>query len=116
MTTREMMQSSTSAIALNTLDDGFGGYTSETEGGDEGQQQLSLIQGHRIKFGNDYKYTVNGVALPPNFQAIAVSTIRATIKWPVDKSRPKIVKILGPNEKFPDLPALNAAAPQSEWI
>src|SRR5215831_10755622 len=96
---QEMMTSTSTAQPVN-VDDGFSGYTSETEGGDEGQQ-LGLIQGHRIKFGNDNRYTANGVLLPVEFQAIVAGAVRAEIKWHPDKSqRPDIIKILGPNEKF----------------
>jgi hypothetical protein len=99
------------------LDDGFGGYTSETEGDDTvDERPNSLIVGKRIKFGKDNKYTIDGVAMPKDFQALAVKTLRAELKWGQDKALPPWYRVLAPNEKWPNIEALNKEAPKSEWI
>src|SRR5262249_7385407 len=115
MTTREVMQQQQGAVI--NLDDGFGGYKGEIEG-DFGDEQLnSLLEGClRIKFGKDNRHTVNGDPLPKDFQALAVKTVRAKLKWHPDKSLPPSHWVLAPNEKWPDIVALNNDAPKSEWI
>jgi hypothetical protein len=103
--------------SLLDLDDGFSGYTTESEGDVADERPNSLIVGLRIKFdGKAIKYTVNGVILPKDFQALAIKTLRAVLKWHPDKSLPPEYKVLAPNEKFPDIDARNEEAPKSEWI
>src|SRR5262245_463687 len=115
MPKNELLNSSTLKPIVD-LDDGFSGYTNEIEGDTTDERPNSLIQGQRIKFGKDNKWTVNGVTMAKDFQALAVKTLRAVLKWGQDKKLPPSAKVLTPNEKWPDINALNKQAPKSEWI
>jgi len=116
MTTRELMEQKKSR-SITDLDDGFSGYTCETEGDTVDERPNSLLQGKRIKFdGRSNKWTVDGVPMPKAFQLLAVKTLRAVLKWGKDKSLPPTYELLAPNQKFPDIDAKNKDAPKAEWI
>jgi hypothetical protein len=92
--------------------DGFEGYESGTEGGDQ-RQAGSVIQGVLLKFSNEAQWTVVGQRMPEGIELIAVGIARIVQKWL--KELPEETRVLGPGEKFPDLEELNNAAPRSEW-
>jgi hypothetical protein len=93
--------------------DGFAGYESRTEGGDQ-QQASNVIQGSVVKFTNEANWvTRDGMELSPDLELVAIDVTRVVQKWkdqvPVETRR------LEPGEKFPDLDQLNADTPRSEW-
>lgn len=93
--------------------DGFEGFESRREG-DDRPESGSVIQGTIVKFTNDAAWmTRDDDELPANLELVATDVIRLVQKW-ID-GMPVETRILAPGEKFPDLDALNEAAPKSEW-
>ena len=105
--TQEIAKQSTKAL------DGFDGG-----GGDDGSE--SIIKGTRIKFGNATKPTTwvlsDGTPLPPETKYVAHDLLRVTQKWPPgDGNDPPATKILGADEKFPNVEELNKEVPKDKW-
>src|SRR5262249_7642440 len=98
--------------------DGFDTYTDEIEGEQEEDQIASgrVIQGEPIKFTNEAIWVgVDKQPLPPNLLLLVINILRVVQKWGLDNmpSAPPI--ILGPNEKWPDVEAMNEKCRKSEW-
>jgi len=92
--------------------DGFWAFEGGVEGGEE--RAGSVIQGQLVKFTNEATWiTGGGEELPSTLELVAVDVSRVVQKW-LDQ-QPVETRVLEPGEKFPDLEALNAAAPKSEW-
>jgi len=93
--------------------DGFAGYETQSEGGDQQQQQTgNVIQGAVVKFTNEANWvTRDGLELSPDLELVAIGVARVVQKWQDQVSVE--TKILGPGEKFPDLDQLNADTPRS---
>ena len=101
------MQSPASAL------DGFSGFNEEVEGADR-PQGGSVIHGTLIKFTSEAEWvTGNGDEMSRERELIVVDMVRIVQKW-VDQM-PQETIIVPPGEKFPDINAMNEAAPQSEW-
>jgi hypothetical protein len=67
-----------------------------------------------VKFTNESTWvTRDGDVLLPDRELIATAITRVTQKW-IDRL-PVETRVLEPGENFPDLEALNEAAPKSEW-
>jgi hypothetical protein len=93
--------------------DGFEGFEDRREG-DERPQGGGVIQGTVVKFTNEAEWTTRDEeTLSSDRELIATDIIRVVQKW-ID-AMPVETHILEPGEKFPDLEALNEAAPKSEW-
>jgi hypothetical protein len=118
MSERELVEKLKSETALTNLD-GFDGYTDESEGGGDDQGQHTsrrLIQGERIGFSNEAVWTgVNGLPLPNNLQFLVHDTVRLVQKWGLDNMPAEDPIILEPHQKWPDIEAMNAACPKTEW-
>ena len=97
--------------------DGFDGFTDERAGtGDNDAQPApgSIIKGNLIKFTNQATWELrDGEEMPPDLELIAVDILRIVQKW-IDQ-KPVETRILAPGEKIPDVKALNASCPKSEW-
>jgi len=95
--------------------DGFAGYETQSEGGDQQQQQTgNVIQGAVVKFTNEANWvTRDGLELSPDLELVAIGVARVVQKW--QDQLPVETRILGPGEKFPDLDQLNADTPRTEW-
>jgi hypothetical protein len=95
--------------------DGFAGYETRSEGGDQQQQQTgNVIQGAVVKFTNEANWvTRDGLELSSDLELIAIGVARVVQKW--QDQVPVETRILGPGEKFPDLDQLNADTPRGEW-
>jgi hypothetical protein len=97
--------------------DGFDGFTDERAGtGDNDAQPApgSIIKGNLIKFTNQATWELrDGEEMPPDLELIAVDILRIVQKW-IDQ-KPVETRILAPGEKIPDVKALNAECPKSEW-
>jgi hypothetical protein len=94
--------------------DGFSGFNEEVEGADDRPQGGSMIQGTLIKFTMEGEWvTGNGDPMPSGQELIVIDLVRAVQKW-IDG---KVVEtiIVPPGAKFPDVKAMNEAAPRSEW-
>ena len=101
------MQSPASAL------DGFSGFNEEVEGADR-PQGGPVIHGTLIKFTSEAEWvTGNGDEMSRERELIVVDMVRIVQKW-VDQM-PQETIIVPPGEKFPDIKAMNEAAPQSEW-
>jgi hypothetical protein len=115
----EKLKSETALTNLDGFDDSFDGYTDEAEGGEHDQDQLTsgrLIQGERISFSNEAVWVgVNGQPLPNNLQLLVHSVVRLVQKWGQDNMPAGPPLILAPNQKWPDIEAMNEACPKSEW-
>ena len=67
-----------------------------------------------MKFTNEAAWIDrNDDELPADLELAAVDVLRIVQKW-IDQ-KPVETRILEPGEKFPDIEALNEAAPKSEW-
>jgi hypothetical protein len=79
----------------------------------EGDERPGVIQGTIVKFTNEATWvTRDADELPADRELIATDIIRVVQKW-LD-GMPVETRILAPGENFPDLEALNEAAPKSE--
>src|SRR5262249_2052264 len=91
--------------------DGFEGYESGIEG--KGVQlQSDRGDERKLKF-------LNGVWLDPNEQEVKIELVvldvqRKVQKWLTDDGPAETI-VLMPGAKFPDIDAMNAECPQSEW-
>src|SRR5262249_14050944 len=91
--------------------DGFEGYESGIEG-KETQFQSDRGSSLKLKF-------LNGVWLDPNEQEVKVELVvldvqRKVQKWLTDDGPAETI-VLAPGAKWPDIEAMNASCPQSEW-
>jgi hypothetical protein len=96
--------------------DSFSGYV-DTYEGDDGEDAVnqSLIEGARVKFSGDGRWTdVKNVELPANLILLVVNVIRAINHW-VDGKPSEKSYILKPGERWPNIKKKNEDAPQSEW-
>jgi hypothetical protein len=95
--------------------DGFSGFNQEVEGDDSQQQGGSSIQGTLLKFTSEGEWvTGNGDPVPPGLELIVVDIVRQVQKW-INGQPAGPPLIVPPGEKFPDVKAMNDAAPKSEW-
>jgi hypothetical protein len=93
--------------------DGFAGYEDGIEG-DVSMPASSLMKGMRIKFTNTAAWIdTNDNELPTNLETVVIDIIRAIVKF-VDQQLVDY-RVLAPHERFPDIKALNDAAPKDEW-
>jgi len=103
---------STTAISS---DDSFAGFVDTYEGEDEIVNQR-MIQGTRIKFSNEGKWTDNqGIELDPGKHYLAIGVERVVNKWPVEQGPPLETIVLAPGQPFPNIDKMNKACPKSEW-
>ena len=92
--------------------DGFEGYESGIEGKEVQLQSDRGLSGLKLKF-------LNGVWLDPDEQEVkaelvALDVQRKVQKWLTDDGPAETI-VLMPGAKFPDIEAMNAECPQSEW-
>ena len=77
-------------------------------------QSRRVIQGVRVAFTNDFEWVDNNdETISPNRELIMVDRTRVLQKW-IDQM-PVETRFLEPDEKWPDVKAMNDAAPKSEW-
>src|SRR5215475_2374795 len=112
----ELTEKLKSKTALCNLD-GFDGYTDEGEEQDQDQFASGrVIQDTRINYTNEATWVdASKQQLPAGLQLIVARIARIVQKWGKDNlpSEPPI--ILAPNQKFPDIEAMNAKCPKTEW-
>ena len=92
--------------------DGFEGYESGIEGRELQLQSDRGLAGLKLKF-------LNGVWLDPDEQEIkaelvALDVQRKVQKWLTDEGPAETI-VLAPGARWPDIDAMNAECPQSEW-
>jgi len=103
-----LMKAQTAAV------DNFEGWNDGVEGV-ERPQSAGLIQGTLLKFSNAAKWvTRDDDEIASDVELIAVDIQRVVQRW--EDGQPIETRILAPGENFPDLDALNADVPQSEWV
>ena len=74
-----------------------------------------IIQGTLVKFTNEAEWvTRDDEKISADHELIVTDILRVAQKW--KDGKPVETRILGPGENFPDLEALNEAAPKSEWV
>jgi hypothetical protein len=89
---------------VNNNDDGFDDYA-------DGYN--SIIRGTRLKYTKTYEWlTKDGETIQPNREFLLMKIIRVVQKWAGGKPE---TRILTKEEPFPDVTALNDAAPPHEW-
>ena len=94
--------------------DGFTGWEDSVEGA-ERPEGAGIIQGALVKFTNEAQWTTrDDDEIATDLELIAVDVQRVVQKW--QDGLPAETRILEAGEKFPDLEALNAEVPQSEWV
>src|SRR5215472_5136603 len=99
--------------------DGFDGFTDEAESEDQDQDQFvggRVIQGTRIDFTNEATWVdVAKDELPSNLELIIADIARVVQKWGKDNMPSEPPIILAPNQKYPDIKAMNEKCPKTEW-
>jgi hypothetical protein len=97
--------------------DGFSGFTDEAEGEDQDQfASVRVIQGTRINFTNEATWVdIAKQQLPDNLELIVHDIARVVQKWGKDNMPNADPIILAPNQKWPDLKAMNEKCPKTEW-
>ena len=96
--------------------DGFD-FDDHYEGEDEGRGGGGVINGLMIKFTNEAEYVItsNDETLEKGIELLAVDRLTVVQYWedggPV---RDKTI-VIQPGQKIPDIKAMNASVPQSEW-
>src|SRR5262249_43815115 len=97
--------------------DGIDGFTDEAEGEDQDQfTDKRVIQGVRIKFTNEGTWVdASKEKLAEDLELVVWDIGRVVQKWGRDNmpSAPPI--FVKPNEKWPDVDAMNEKCPKSEW-
>ena len=113
----EKLKSTTASVDL----DGFDGYTDECAYESEDQDQDRFTSGRVIQ-GTRINFTKAGIwvdaskqPLPDNLQLIVHSVARVVQKWGHDNMPAEPPIILGPNERWPDVDAMNERCPKTEW-
>jgi hypothetical protein len=77
-------------------------------------QSRRVIQGVRVAFTNDFEWVDNNdETISRDRELIMVDRTRVLQKW-IDQM-PVETRFLEPDEKWPDVKAMNDAAPKSEW-
>ena len=110
----EKLKSETAFVNL----DGFDGYTDESEAPDQEDFAPSarVIQGDRIGFSKQGIWVDRAKQpLPSNLLLLVHDVIRVVQKWGTDGMPADLPRILGSNEKWPDVEAMNEKCPKSEW-
>jgi hypothetical protein len=110
----EKLKSETALVNL----DGFDGYTDESEAPDQEDFAPSarVIQGDRISFSKQGIWVDRAKQpLPSNLLLLVHDVIRVVQKWGIDGMPADLPRILGSNEKWPDVEAMNEKCPKSEW-
>jgi hypothetical protein len=99
--------------------DGFDGFTDEAEGGDQDQDQFvggRVIQGTRINFSNESVWVdAAKQKLPADLELMVIDISRIVQKWGKDNLPDGPPIILAPNQKYPDINAMNEKCPKTEW-
>jgi hypothetical protein len=80
-------------------------------------QDQRVIQGMRLAFTNDYTWVDNnGEKFPPDRELLLMRHRRVLQKWGLDnKPIAGEKRFLEEGERWPDVKAMNEAAPRSEW-
>jgi len=113
----EKLKSTTAAVDL----DGFDGYTDECayEGEEQDQDRFTsgrVIQGIRINFTKAGTWVdASKQPLPVDLQLIVHDVVRVVQKWDKDNMPAEPPIILGPDERWPDVDAMNERCPKTEW-
>ena len=88
------------------------GFENHHEGDERSGNRI--IQGTIVKFTNEAEWvTRDDEKISSDHELIATDIIRVVQKWV--GGMPVETRVLGPGENFPDVEALNEAAPKSEW-
>jgi hypothetical protein len=94
--------------------DSFAGYVDAYEADGEEAVNQSMIDGTRIKFSADAKWTdAQNVELPALI-LLVVDVKRVVNHW-IDGRPSAKTMVLAPGERWPDIKKLNTDAPESEW-
>ena len=113
----ELAEKLKSETALTNLD-GFDTYTDESEVSEQEDfaPSIRVIQGERINFTKQGTWVgANKQPLPSNLTLLVHEVLRVVQKWGTDGMPAEDPIILGPNEKWPDVDAMNEKCPKSEW-
>lgn len=90
--------------------DGF-----DVDADEEGFGPRRVIQGGKLKFTNDFTWIdSNEEEIPATLELIVADRARVLQKWGQDGA-PLETRFLEPEERWPDVEALNKAAPKNEW-
>jgi hypothetical protein len=106
-----------STLMSTTALDGFSGFTEEVEG-DARSQGGGIIQGRILKFTNPGCIWVtadDGLKVAADLELIASNMARVVEKWINGMPVREETIVVPPGQKFPNVKAMNEAAPRSEW-
>lgn len=93
-----------------TIGSGFDDYDDD----DADENRSSLIKGTKLKF-LDGEWVSRDGPISPDTELVVINVIKALQKWVPGRNGPAVTQVLSAGEKFPDLDALNNAAPEEEW-
>jgi hypothetical protein len=97
-------------LTKNEMLDGFDVDADEQDVG-----ARRVVQGGKLKFTQDFKWVDNDEEeVSANLELVVVDRARVLQKWSTDGA-PLETRFLEPDERWPDVEALNTAAPRSEW-
>jgi hypothetical protein len=83
--------------------------------GIEGEERSSVIKGRLVKFTNDAAWlTTDDEELSGDLELVVIDIARVVQKWA--DGNPIETRMLAPDEKVPDVKALNEETPRKEWI
>jgi hypothetical protein len=83
--------------------------------GDSDEDRNSIIKGRKLKFTLDFKWECGDEVILPEREFLAIEVIKVVQKWVPESRGPVDTQVLGADEKFPDIEALNNKAPRNEW-
>jgi hypothetical protein len=113
----EKMKSETALVSL----DGFDGYTDEglVPTQEDFAPSVRVIQGHKLAFmpkqGIWVNVDANKQPMPDNVLLLVHDILRVVQEWGTDGMPAGPPNILGPNEKWPDVEAMNEKCPKTKW-
>lgn len=95
--------------------DEYEGYTDEMEG-DADRDDRRVIQGTRILFRNEGNWETREGEELTGKQLACANVRRSVVKWSTKPGKPPETRFLEPNEKYPEIKALNENTPREEWV
>lgn len=82
---------------------------------DDADNRSSLIKGLKLKYLDGGWRTRDGAIAPDLLELVVINIVKAIQKWVPGQNGPADMQVLPAGAKFPDVAAMNEAAPKEEW-